>query len=164
MLWNKNVKYLEEPFESESELEKAIIEVSQQLFGVNRVYIDVKRKIGLKGSIRNIPDGYLLDLSSLKTPVVYVVEVELASHDPLKHIAVQVLEFSLSFETSPTIVKSIIKDTLLANPEAMARCQQYATTNNYDNVDVLLEKMVYGMTPSVPSSSSMRSQMNLKRY
>ena len=70
MLWNKNVKYLEEPFESESELEKAIIEVSQQLFGVNRVYIDVKRKIGLKGSIRNIPDGYLLDLSSLKTPVV----------------------------------------------------------------------------------------------
>lgn len=144
MLWNKNVKYLEEPFESESELEKAIIEVSQQLFGVNRVYIDVKRKIGLKGSIRNIPDGYLLDLSSLKTPVVYVVEVELAGHDPLKHIAVQVLEFSLSFETSPTIVKSIIKNTLLANPEAMARCQQYATTNNYDNVDVLLEKMVYG--------------------
>jgi hypothetical protein len=112
MLWNKNVKYLEEPFESESELEMAIIEVSQQLFGVNRVYIDVKRKIGLKGSIRNIPDGYLLDLSSLKTPVVYVVEVELASHDPLKHIAVQVLEFSLSFETSPTIVKSIIKNTL----------------------------------------------------
>jgi len=29
----------------------------------NRYYLDVKNRIGIKGSIQNIPDGYLLDLS-----------------------------------------------------------------------------------------------------
>ena len=58
----------------------------------------IKKKIGAKGGQRNIPDGYLLDLSGVK-PRLYVIENELASHEPLRHIAVQILEFSLSFET-----------------------------------------------------------------
>ena len=45
-----------------------------------------------------------------------MVENELASHDPLKHVAVQVLEFSLSFESAPHKVKGIVKDALAAHP------------------------------------------------
>jgi hypothetical protein len=35
------------------------------------------------------PDGYLIDPSG-QVPRLYVVENELAAHDPLRHIAVQI--------------------------------------------------------------------------
>jgi hypothetical protein len=144
MLWSKSESFDIHPFESESEFEKAIIECSESLFGPNRVYVDVKKKIGLKGKTQNIPDGYLIDLASTTEPRLYVVENELASHDPLKHIAVQILEFSLSFETSPHGVKNIVKSSLSTNPHAMKQCQEYAVANNLENVDVLLERLVHG--------------------
>ena len=143
MLWNKQTVYHEEPFSLESDLEKAILEVSAALFGENRLYLEIKRKIG-KGNTKNIPDGYLIDLSSTKEPKLYVVENELAKHDPLKHIAVQILEFSLSFETSQHRVKNIVKQALTAKAEALKTCQTYASEHGFENVDVLLERMIYG--------------------
>lgn len=144
MLWNTGSRYYREPFETEADLESAIAETAPILFGATRLYLAVKKKIGAKGSIKNIPDGYLLDLTSNKEPRLYVVEVELAKHEPLKHIAVQVLEFSLSFETSPTIVKTAVRSGLVTNPAAMQQCSAYAAQHGFENVDVLLEKMVYG--------------------
>jgi len=122
MLWNPNKVYEGEPFESERDLEQAIVEVSDILFGNDRIYLDTKKKIGAK-KIKNIPDGYLVDLSSKKEPRLYVVENELAKHDPLKHIAAQILEFSLSFETTPQKVKSIVKEALGKDQQAWKRCQ-----------------------------------------
>jgi regulator of RNase E activity RraB len=144
MLWGKEIQYHEAPFEVESEIEDAIVEVSPVLFGSNRIYLEVKKKIGAKGKTKNIPDGYLIDLASSKDPRLYVVENELAKHDPLKHIAIQILEFSLSFETSPFKVKSIVKGAMVTNNSALSMCQAYATKNGYENIDVLLERMVYG--------------------
>src|SRR5436190_14604770 len=77
----------------------------------NRMYLDVKKKIGIKGGLTNIPDGYLLDLSDQK-PRLYVVENELAAHDPLRHIAIQILQFSLSFEAEPGKVRNILIDAI----------------------------------------------------
>lgn len=88
MLWTPEKQYLNEPFEAESQLESAIAEVSATLFGPNRIYLDVKKPIGGKGRTKNIPDGYLIDLASKKEPRLFVVENELASHDPLNHVAV----------------------------------------------------------------------------
>ena len=144
MLWSKNVSFNEEPFEIESDLEQAIQTVKEVLFGKNRVYLEVKKKIGVKGKTINIPDGYLIDLSSTKQPKLYVVENELASHEPLKHVAVQILQFSLSFETTPHLVKNIIKDTITTDKSAWNRCQEYASKNGFENVDVLLERIIYG--------------------
>ena len=143
MLWNKQTVYHEEPFSLESDLEKAILEVSAALFGENRLYLDTKKIIG-KGKTKNIPDGYLIDLSSAKEPKLYVVENELAKHDPLKHISVQILEFSLSFETTPHKVKNIIKEALAERPASLEVCQAYAAKHGFENVDVLLERMIYG--------------------
>lgn len=92
MLWTTQHQFHPAPFEKEAELEVIINEVKTALFGENRIYVDVKKLIGEKG--QNIPDGYLLDLSSPKRPVLYLVEVELAKHDPLRHIAQQLLNFS----------------------------------------------------------------------
>ena len=99
--------------------------------------------IGSRGKTRNIPDGYLIDLASKKKPTLYVVENELAKHDPLRHIAVQILQFSLSFESAPQMVKKIVKDALIENSNALQQCQMYAESNGFDNIDYLLEKMIY---------------------
>jgi len=143
MLWTPIKKYLIEPFEAEKDLEAAILKVKLTLFGKSRIYLDLKKLIGAKGKTRNIPDGYLIDLYSKKEPKLYLVENELAVHDPLKHIAVQILNFSLSFETSPQKLKTIIKDALSEDKNAWKQCQNYAVSNGFENVDYLLEKMIY---------------------
>jgi hypothetical protein len=144
MLWNEEGIFIEEPFDNERDLEGAIVKVARELFGDKRIYLDVKKKIGGKAKVKNIPDGYLIDLTSQKEPKLYVVENELAKHDPLKHISVQILEFSLSFETSPFTVKSIIKDALISDPLTLKKCESYASNTGLDNIDVLLEKIIYG--------------------
>lgn len=143
MFWTSSKKYLPHPFAREADLETAIIQLANDLFGDSRIYLDVKRLIG-NGSVRNIPDGYLIDLSSSRSPSLYVVENELASHDPLRHIAVQILQFSLSFESSPSRVKAIVKEALAALPDKWAQCEEFARVNGFENVDFLLETMIFG--------------------
>lgn len=75
--------------------------------------------------------------------MLYLVEAELAKHDPLRHIAQQLLNFSLSFKSTPQKMKGILRDTLQKSPEALARCEIYATQNGFSNIDYLLEQMIY---------------------
>jgi hypothetical protein len=103
--------------------------------------LDVKNKIGTKGSIQNIPDGYLLDLSGSK-PRLYVVENELEAHDPLRHIAVQILQFSLSFEGERLGVKKVLVRALEKRPEVRKACEEYAAKCEFRNFDHLLEYLV----------------------
>ena len=70
MLWMPNKIYENEPFELEDDLESAILEVQTDLFGDERIYLDIKKKIGLKGKTKNIPDDYLIDLSSKNIVIV----------------------------------------------------------------------------------------------
>ncbi len=74
IIWTDNARYRQVEFENEAALEEAIIQVQTWLFGQDRYYLDIKKKIGAKGSIQNIPDVYLLDLSGSK-PRLYVVEM-----------------------------------------------------------------------------------------
>lgn len=144
MLLGPNHVFLNEPFELETDLEAAILEVREALFGESRIYLDLKKKIGKKGKTINVPDGYLIDLSSTKEPKLYVVENELVKHEPLKHIAVQILEFSLSFENSPQKIKALVKEDLRKDNDALGKCIDYANENDFENIDFLLEKMIYG--------------------
>jgi len=144
MLWTSERIYREDPFGRERDLEDAILEVSTSLFGKDRIYLDAKRLIGIQGHIQNVPDGYLLDLSSSRDPKLYVVENELAKHEPLRHIAVQILEFSLSFESSPQRVKEIVKEAVRVLPDAEAKCRDYASNHGFENLDYLLERMIFG--------------------
>src|SRR3989441_4047245 len=140
--WTKSGLFRRTGYQSESDLEAAIVKVQTELFGSNRIYLDVKKKIGGKTGPRNIPDGYLIDLSGQR-PRLFVVENELASHEPLRHIAVQILEFSLSFEAEPRAIKTILFDALHKQPEIRARCEKYATSHGFRNLDHLLETLVF---------------------
>ncbi len=141
-IWTKSGAYDAVSYANEADLESSILEVQRHLFGANRIYLDIKRKIGAKGGIRNVPDGYLIDLNGTK-PRLFVVENELASHDPLRHIAVQILQFSLSFESEQITIKKILLAALNDLAEAKAKCDRYAATNNFRNLDHLLEYLVF---------------------
>ncbi|MGH8245822.1 MAG: hypothetical protein ACREUU_05250, partial [Gammaproteobacteria bacterium] len=140
--WTKQGPYRRVGYESEADLESAIITVQGELFGPDRIYLDIKKKIGAKGGPCNVPDGYLIDLSG-QTPRLFVVENELAAHDPLRHIAVQVLQISLSFEAEPLAVKRILLGALNAQPVAKARCEAYATKYGFRNLDHLMERLAF---------------------
>jgi hypothetical protein len=143
MLWTPKQQFQPWPFEKEAEIENAITQIQSDLFGTSRLYLDVKRLIGQPGRTQNVPDSYLLDFSSRSKPTLYLVEIELASHDPLRHIAQQLLNFSLSFKSTPQKMKGILRTTLQKSESAMGRCESYAKANGFSNVDYLLEQMIY---------------------
>ncbi len=142
LFWTKAGAYKRVGYDSEADLEAAIVQVEADLFGASRIYLPVKKKIGAKNGPRNIPDGYLIDLTAPR-PRLFVVENELASHDPLRHIAVQILQFSLSFEAEPRAVKTILLGALQADQPAHAKCERYAAAHQFRNLDHLLEWLVY---------------------
>lgn len=142
LIWTGGGSYRGVEYSGEADLEAAILKVQTELFGSNRIYLNVKKKIGAKGGLRNIPDGYLLDLGGRK-PRLYVVENELASHEPLRHIAVQILEFSLSFETDQRAIKAILFSALQEQPAIKLKCEEYAASHEFRNLDHMLEYLVY---------------------
>lgn len=129
-------------FELESELEQAILELKDYLFGPKRVYVDVKRLIGDRKNRRNVPDGYLIDLAGGR-PGLFIVENELAWHDPLDHIAVQILQFSLSFESDRRGVRNILLDALHNDSSALQKCESYAIGRDYRNLDHFMDDLVF---------------------
>ncbi len=141
LLWTPGDTYRQVEYQSEQELESSIQQVKTELFGRGRLYLDVKKKIGMPGGQRNIPDGYLIDLTGSR-PKLYVVEVELGSHDPLRHVAVQILQFSLSFETEPLLVKKVLAEAIRGQTSAVKTCEQYAAAHEFRNLDHMLEWLV----------------------
>lgn len=140
MIWTPTGCYDGIEFESESELEAAIAAVAKDLFGPGRIYLDVKKKIGK--TKQNIPDAYLLDLSS-QVPRLYVVETELSGHHPTKHIAVQLLEFSLAFDEDKNGVRNILVDALNGDGAAKTICEAYVSSQKLHSIEDLIHKLVF---------------------
>ena len=99
VIYTTDDSYHRTAFTNEADLESAVVKLQKELFGNNRIYFNIKKKIGKAGKVQNIPDGYLLDLTGSK-PRLFVVEVELDKHDTFHHIAKQILQFC--YTTRPT--------------------------------------------------------------
>lgn len=142
-IWTSTKSYRLSEYGNEADLEAGILKVRTELFGEARVYLDVKKRFGAQGFKKNIPDGYLLDLASEK-PRLYVVENELERHDPIRHIASQLLEFSLSFEAAPRDVHRILLEAIEGNQDVHARCEAYVRRHAFRSLDHLLDVLVHG--------------------
>ncbi len=70
------------------------------------------------------------------------MENELASHEPLRHIAVQILEFSfsLSVEAERHGIKLILCDALQKQPESRRKCEACAASHGFRNLGELSTK------------------------
>lgn len=82
-------------YQSESELERMILDHSTDIFGKNTRYFDFKKKIKSKSGFGTIPDGYLIDFENKR---LFIVEVELICHDLKKHILPQIANFVMALE------------------------------------------------------------------
>lgn len=133
--------YQKVPYSNEAELEEAIQKVKNELFGSNRIYLDVKKKIGKRGVQQNVPDGYLIDLSS-KEPRLFFVENELIDHDALRHIAVQIMGFSVAFEIEPKKVRDILFQELHHKKDMKNICDEYISINGYRSFDHFLDCLI----------------------
>ena len=126
-------------YENEKEIESALDKLSEDIFGKGRIYINVKKLIGKEN--KGIPDGYLLDLSS-KKPELYFIEVELDTHHVIKHIATQILNFSLAFDQDKNRVSEILIESIEKDEKIKQKCLEYASNSYYENLHNLVFKTV----------------------
>ena len=94
-------------YETEADFEAKVISLADQLFGSSTIYVDVKKKI--KGAdIASIPDGYVVDMTEPAMPRLYVLENEIVSHDPFKHIGIQMLKFVTGFDEAKLTIRQLL--------------------------------------------------------
>lgn len=129
-------------FSNENEFEKLIIQNSNQIFGSNSVYIDVKKRIE-SDNIVTIPDGYLIDFSFESNPHLYIIENELARHDPYKHIGQQLLKFAISYKASGRKIKGFLLETILKNESISKIVNRGLKKAGYRNIDAFLEHLIF---------------------
>ena len=92
----------------EDELEQAVKEHAEDIFGEQSIYLDIKHKLKSKAGIGSIPDGYVIVFGG--EPRWHIVEVELSSHPLYEHIVPQVGRFINGIKNSNT--QRDIVDTL----------------------------------------------------
>ncbi|MDV3954914.1 hypothetical protein CMT74_03375 [Elizabethkingia anophelis] len=136
---NKTYSYYE--YGKEQEFEQVIVQQANHIFGSNSIYIDIKKRIG--DSIITIPDGYLIDFSFEAEPRLYIIENELSSHDPYKHIGSQLLKFAISYKASGRKIKAFLLEHLIANPKSLSITENSLTKAGYRNIDDFLESIIF---------------------
>jgi len=93
MLVIDGVRYrLETPQDEENEFHPLVEKYSKEIFGKDSLYLAVEKRLVSKAGRGVMPDGFAIVFS--KPPEMYVVEVELSSHDLDKHIVDQLNRFN----------------------------------------------------------------------
>jgi len=128
-------------YQTEKEFEQAIIENSNQIFGERTIYIDIKKRIG--ESIITIPDGYLIDFSFRAEPRLYILENELSSHDPYKHIGSQILKFAISYKASGRKIKEFLLNHIISDKTLLDKAEEGLKAAGYRNIDAFLESIIF---------------------
>lgn len=141
LIYNGNIFDFYE-YGSENEFEREIVAKSNDIFGYKSVYIDVKKKIG-EDKILTIPDGYLIDFSFPTDPRLYIIENELAVHDPYKHIGQQLLKFAISYKASGRNIKKFLLENILRNPEKKKIINDICKNTDTRNIDAFLEDIIF---------------------
>jgi hypothetical protein len=140
----KNKPFEEYAYDNEDELENAVVNNKEYIFGESTVLIDYKRKVGAKDSKNiGIPDGFLIDFSNPNKPQLFYIEYELESHQLYEHIGPQIMRFYASFETGKRQLQkkliNIIKQDKKLNNEIITKLKSVS----FDNVDSLLNNIIY---------------------
>lgn len=133
--------YFYHEYATEKEFEQTIIQQARHIFGSNSIYIDIKKRIG--DSIITIPDGYLIDFSFETEPRLYIIENELSSHDPYKHIGSQLLKFAISYKASGRKIKAFLLEHLMADKKALQQAESSLRQAGYRNIDNFLEGIIF---------------------
>lgn len=118
------------------------------IFGQEGIYFDIKKLIGKPKKGATIPDGYYLDLTFHNDPRLYLVEVELQSHDVYGHIGEQLLRFGISSETDKYKMKSFLFDSINKDTIKKSNLDAFFKKSKYDNINELLDKVIFDNKPA----------------
>lgn len=141
-IYAKETVYVRVSYSVESDFEKTVVSLADQIFGSKTIYLDTKKK--LKGhNIGVVPDGYLLDLTVAEDPKLYVVENEIVSHDPFKHIGIQMLKFATSFEEERISIRNLLMKEISSDENKLKRLEEGCNKSNSRNIDNYLDRAVY---------------------
>jgi hypothetical protein len=166
VIYDNNVfSYYE--YSTEKEFEQVIVQQAFQIFGNQSIYIDIKKRIG--DSIITIPDGYLIDFSFKQEPRLYIIENELSSHDPYKHIGSQLLKFAISYKASGRKIKSFLLEHIMSNNDLLSKAENGLKSAGYRNIDDFLESIIFEKTvaaiviidQSTPELENVLSQLTM---
>ena len=126
----------------EEDFEEEVVMHSQELFGEESIYIDIKKRIG-KGDILSIPDGYLVDFSFKAEPRLYIVENELSTHDPFSHIGEQMLRFAISYKASGRRIKEFLLKDIVNDTLKKSFVDNKLESLEIRNIDAFLESIIF---------------------
>jgi hypothetical protein len=144
IIYNDKLFFLYE-YSEEKEFETHVIEHANEIFGSKSIYIDIKKRIG-EDNILTIPDGYLIDFSFELEPRLYIIENELVTHDPYKHIGQQLLKFAISYKASGRDIKNFLLENILKDKSKRVIVEKGFTRAGYRNIDAFLEDIIFEKT------------------
>lgn len=162
-----NLVYSYYEYPTEKEFEQVIVQQAPHIFGRQSIYIDIKKRIG--DSIITIPDGYLIDFSFEQEPRLYIIENELSSHDPYRHIGSQLLKFAISYKASGRKIKAFLLEHLMSDKELISKAENGLKIAGYRNIDAFLESIIFEKTvaaivvidQSTPELENVLSQLTM---
>ncbi len=127
--------------EREATFEADVVNLADQIFGPSSIYLDIKKHVG--NDIVTIPDGYLIDTAEPDEPKLFVLENEIVSHDPFRHIGIQMLKFVTSFDESQRSIRTFLMEKIKANPKLLRRLEVACKQSTSANIDSYLDRAVY---------------------
>ena len=135
-------------YSMESEFEKMVVANVDSIFGKDGIYFDIKKLIGKPKKGATIPDGYYLDLTFHTDPRLYLVEVELNSHDVYGHIGEQILRFGISSEMDKYKMKSLLLSAIQEDSKKQTKLNDFYKHSNFNNNSELLDKVIFDNKPA----------------
>ena len=139
----KGTTYKPFAYEYEKDFEIDVFNLADQIFGESSIYIDIKKKIKGK-DINSIPDGYIIDMAEPESPNLFIVENEIVSHDPFRHIGIQMLRFVTSFEDSQKQIRDFLMEEITKNKHHHTRLKEGCKNSKSRNIDDYLNQAVFG--------------------
>ena len=129
-------------FQKEEDFENLVVKLSDHIFGEQTIYVDIKKQIR-GNNIVTIPDGYVIDMTIPNDPKLFVIENEIVSHDPFRHIGIQMLKFVTSFEDDKTSIRNFIMKNINEDENKLQRLKDGCSNSNSRNIDNYLDEAVY---------------------
>lgn len=140
--------YTQYTYTKEADFERMIVANATTIFGEAGIYFDIKKLIGTPKKGAAIPDGYFLDLTFHNDPRLYLVEVELNSHDVYGHIGEQILRFGISTETDKYKLKNLLLTAVNDDASKKKKLTTFFAKSKYDNINELLDKVIFDNKPA----------------
>jgi hypothetical protein len=134
--------FISHEYEKEKDFELEVVQHAKAIFGPQSLYVYVKKRIG-EDNIVTIPDGYLIDFSFVASPKLYIVENELAKHDPYRHIGQQLLKFAISYKASGRKIKQFLLDKIMEDGATLSFVTTRFENAGYRNIDAFLEAIIF---------------------